>query len=127
MPEHPNAAMIRWALETIRTGDVEAVKAIWADDIEWHEIGREEPIRTKAELFAYLAEDSLIETDWEIHDVVGNDEHVVALTSGTASRDGRTMEYRVARVYHLRDGKVTARWELSDDTQRIADFFAEAR
>ena len=37
----------------------------------------------------------------------------------------RTLTYRTAEIYHMRDGKVTERWAFSDDTQRIIDFFAE--
>ena len=124
MSDHPNARLIRWALDTIRSGDAESVMEIWADDIEWHTFSRPEPIRTKAGMFASLAADSPIESDWVIHDVIGNDDHVIALTTDTATRDGETIEFRVARIYHVRDGKVTARWEFSDDTRRIVEFLS---
>lgn len=124
MADHPNAAMIRWALNEIRDGDVDEVMKIWADDIEWHTLGRSEPLRTKAELFEFLAADSPIESEWEIHDVVGNDDHVVALTTDTVTRDGESITFKVARIYHVRDGKVTARWEHSDDTERVRAFLA---
>jgi len=32
--------------------------------------------------------------------------------------------YRTAEIYHIRDGKVTARWAFSDDTAAINEFFA---
>lgn len=113
-------------MEAIKRGEAEAVAELWADEIEWHQIGLAEPIRTREELFAYLAEDDPVEFGWEVHDVVGNDEHVVALTTDTATAGGQTITFRAARTYHVRDGKVTARWEMSDDTQRIVDFVAWA-
>lgn len=125
MADHPNAALVRWALQTIRT-DPDAVAEIWADEIAWHTLGLSEPLRTKQQLFAYLAEESPIEREWEVHDVVGNDEHVVALITDRATLDGRTLEYRTALVFHVRDGKLNARWELSDDTQRVVEFLAQA-
>jgi ketosteroid isomerase-like protein len=31
--------------------------------------------------------------------------------------------YRTAEIYHVADGKVTARWAFSDDTAAINEFF----
>ena len=61
----------------------------------------------------------------KVHDVVGNDEHVIAMVEAHATRaDGRTLDYRTTEIAHMRDGKVTERWAFSDDTQKIIDFFA---
>jgi hypothetical protein len=60
----------------------------------------------------------------ELHDVVANDEHTVALVTAHATRGGKSLTYRVAEIYHMRDGKITERWAFSDDTQAITEFFA---
>jgi ketosteroid isomerase-like protein len=49
---------------------------------------------------------------------------VVLLVDATATRNGRTLDYKVAEAYHVRDGKIAERWAVSDDTARIAEFFA---
>jgi hypothetical protein len=94
-----------------------------ADDVEWWEIGRAEPVRGKDALLAHLARD----TGWHIvpfvHDVIASEDHVVVLFRSHASRAGHTLNYRVAEIYHVRDGKITARWAFGDDTERIARFF----
>jgi ketosteroid isomerase-like protein len=59
----------------------------------------------------------------KIHDVVANDDHTIALVDATATRDGETFSYKVAEIYHIKDGKLTERWAFSDDTARINDFF----
>ena len=41
----------------------------------------------------------------------------------TATRGGKTLEYRTAEIYHMKDGKITARWAFSDDTAQIVEFF----
>ena len=41
----------------------------------------------------------------ELHDVVTNDEHAVALFAARAERAGRRPEDRTAEVFHIRDGK----------------------
>jgi ketosteroid isomerase-like protein len=123
MAEHPNVTLARAMGEAMDRGDYEAAASYLADDVVWHEIGRAEPRRGKAELAA-----SAGQVDYEItgrtHDVVGNDEHVVVLVDATAKRGGRTLEYRTAEILHVNDGKVTERWAFSDDTARIVDFFA---
>ena len=39
MTEHPNALLIHQAWQAISVGDVETVKALWAEDIVWHVTG----------------------------------------------------------------------------------------
>jgi uncharacterized protein len=122
--EHPNAALVRQALEAFDRGDIQAMADLIADDVVWHQIGAE-TVRGKEALAASLPGGDV---DWNItanvHDVVANDEHAIALVDATATRGDRTLEYRTAEIMHIRDGKLTERWAFSDDTQRITDFFA---
>ncbi len=60
----------------------------------------------------------------DLHDVIANDEHLVALVDATATRNGKTLKYRTAEIHHMKDGKVTHRWAFSDDTEAIVKFFA---
>ena len=60
----------------------------------------------------------------KLHDVVATDDHTIALMENTVTRDGKSFTYRTAEIVHMRDGKVTARWAFSDDTDRINKFFA---
>jgi ketosteroid isomerase-like protein len=124
--EHPNATALRRMLDAMDTGDRQAMTDALADDVEWHEIGRSEPIRGKAALAErYLSgEGSAWDINGEVHDVVANDEHAIALVDATARKDGQEFHYRTAEIVHMRDGKITARWAFSDDTEAINRFFA---
>jgi len=128
MADHPNAAIIRAAGEEIeRSGDMMKMMDLLSDDIVWHEIGRAEPIRGKQALmerFAGMPEGASITT--ETHDIVANDEHCIQLVTATATMGDRSLVYRTAEIYHMRDGKVTERWAFSDDTERINAFFGGA-
>jgi uncharacterized protein len=128
MADHPSATLIRRGLEAFNEGDVEGMADLLADDVEWHEIGRAEPIHGKAALMDLYGGDPEPDADItaELHDVVANDEHAVALVTATARRGSRSFTYRTAEIYHVRDGKVTARWAFSDDTAAINEFFAGA-
>jgi ketosteroid isomerase-like protein len=127
MSDHPNAALVRKVLDAMNSGDQAALADMIADDIEWHEIGRADAIHGKEALAARFGMGSgtppPYEITGELHDVVANDEHTVALASAHATQDGRTYDYRVAEIYHNKDGKNSARWAFSDDTAAINDFF----
>lgn len=128
MADHPNAAIVRAASEEIeRTGDMMASMDLLSDDVVWHEIGRDEPIRGKQALmerFAGMPEGGAITT--ETHDIVANDDHCIQLVTATATMGDQSLVYRTAEIYHMRDGKITERWAFSDDTERINAFFGGA-
>lgn len=124
MDDHPNAAIVRSALERLNSGNLEATADFVTDDVEWHEIGRDEPIRGRDALAARMAEmPPGASITAELHDVVANDDHTIALITATASMGDQSLVYRVAEIYHVRNGKVSARWAFSDDTERINRFF----
>ena len=128
MADHPNAAKLRAAAEEMeRSGDMMSQMDLLDDNIVWHEIGSDQPLRGKqalAERFAGMPEGASIKT--ETHDIVSNDEHAIQLVTATATMGDQELVYRTAEIYHMRDGKITERWAFSDDTDRINKFFGGA-
>jgi len=125
MAEHPSATLIRQGLGALNRGDIHAMADMLADDVEWHEIGRTEPIVGKEALAArYASAMPAWNITGELHDILANDDHAIALVTAIANMDGRSLTYRVAEIYHIRDGKIAARWAFSDDTAAINAFFA---
>jgi ketosteroid isomerase-like protein len=120
-----SVALIHQFLDALDRDDTDAAGALLADNIEWHEIGRAEAIVGKEALAARFA-GALPQWDikGETHDVLANDEHAIALVTATANMGGKSLTYRVAEIYHIGDGKITARWAFSDDTAAITEFFA---
>jgi ketosteroid isomerase-like protein len=122
--EHPNAKLVREGLEAFDRRDIQAYADLIADDIVWHQIGAPDLHGKQA-----MAEQMSVNTgDYditaEVHDVIANDEHAIALVNATAHRDGREFRYRTAEIMHIRDGKLVERWAFSDDTEAIKNFFA---
>ena len=60
----------------------------------------------------------------DVHDVLANDEHAVALCTLSASRGTKSVEVPVANVSHVRDGKVTEFWGATTDPQASIDFWS---
>ena len=120
--EHPNASAIRKMGEAMDRGDWEALDGAVADDVIWHEIGGSEPKRGRA---ALRAEGTAADYDikFKLHDVIGGDDHTIALGEATATRGDKSLTYRTAEIYHMKDGKIAERWAFSDDTKAITDFF----
>lgn len=84
MSEHPNVAATRAGIEAFVKGDIATLTATIADDVVWHApgtnpyagtfTGKEETMARMGQLMQDGAHIS-----FDIHDVVGNDEHVVAM------------------------------------------------
>jgi uncharacterized protein len=124
MSEHPNATVVREMNEAMSRGDMAGAASRVADDVVWHVIGRAEPYRGTAELAGSMAGLSDFHITWEVHDLLASDDHVIGLGTAVATHGDRSLTYRTAEIYHVRDGKVTERWAFSDDTKAITDFFS---
>ncbi len=124
MSDHPNAARYRQVAAAMDAGDMATLADGIADDIEWWEIGASEPVRGKQALMERMQALSDYNISGDLHDVVANDDHLIALLNVTAAKADETLNYRTAEIYHVNaDGLVTHRWAFSDDTQAIIDFF----
>jgi ketosteroid isomerase-like protein len=125
MPQRENAAIARDLSDAFDRRDMQKIDALIADDVVWHQIGSPQPVRGKEALRAGAPG---FGADYEItgklHDILASDDHAVALVDATATRGGKTLSYRTAEIYHIRNGKVTERWAISDDTEAIRRFFA---
>jgi ketosteroid isomerase-like protein len=125
MADHPNAALYREIHEKLQQGDFEAAFEALDDDVVWHQIGAEtlhgkEAVRESMSGMEEFGADAF---DLDIHDVVGNEDHVVGLVQTTLNMDDQNFTYRTAEIAHIKNGKITERWAFSDDTQRIIEFF----
>ena len=128
MSEHPNVELVRRGYEAFSKGDLQTIDELFADDIVWHN-GTTGPFagdrRSKKEVFEFfgeLAERSNGTFAIEVHDVVGGDEHVVALTTTHGTRNGKSLDSRGADVWRLRDGKAVEFWHMATNTG-VADEF----
>ncbi len=130
MTEHPNVELTRRGYEAFAKGDLAALSELLADDVTWHVAGAgplSGTYRGRDEVFGFfgrLAEETAGTFRLDVHDVLANDEHSVALCTLSASRRGKSVEVPVANVTHVRDGKVTEFWGATADPQANIDFWS---
>jgi ketosteroid isomerase-like protein len=124
MSDHPIAARYRELTAALDAGDMGAIADSISDDVEWWEIGASEPVRGKQALVDRMEALSDFEISVSLHDVLSNDDHLIALLNVTARKGGESLDYRTAEIHHFNaDGQITQRWAFSDDTQAIIEFF----
>ena len=130
MTEHPNVELTRQGYEAFAQGDLAALSGLIADDATWHVSGTGQLDGTyhgQNEVFGFfarLAEETGGTFRLDVHDVLANDEHTVALCTLSASRGSKSIEVPVANVGHIRDGRITEFWSATADPQATIDFWA---
>jgi uncharacterized protein len=121
MAEHPNVARIRAGYAAFANGDVAVLTDLFAEDLLWHDSGRNQlsgEYRGREAvfgLFGKLMEVTEGSFRADLHTLLADDEHGIALVVLTASRGGRSVEVNEAHVFHMRDGKVVEFWNASAD------------
>jgi ketosteroid isomerase-like protein len=114
--EHANAMAYRLTVDAFRAGDLEALRDLIADDVVWHVPGTgplSGEVRGRDALFDWfrrLREVTGGTFTLQEHDVLGNDEHVVALSLMGAIKDGVPFTAHVISVFHYRNGLQLERW-----------------
>lgn len=127
---HPNEELGRRGYEAFSAGDMDTVRALFAEDIVWHLPGRNQmsgDYKGQGEVFALFAKNMELTKGTfklEIHDILANDEHIVALVVARAERDGKRIEDRQAHVLHVQNGKITEFWGHPGDQYAIDEFWA---
>jgi ketosteroid isomerase-like protein len=127
---HPNEDLVRRGYAAFGTGDIVTLRELFADKIVWH-VGGRSPIagdyKGKDEVlgfFAQLAQRAGGTFRVDVHDVLANDEHVVALVKVTAAREGKTLDDTGAQVFHVQAGKVTESWFHPGDAYADDEFWS---
>jgi ketosteroid isomerase-like protein len=127
--EHPDVLLVRQGFDAMERGDAQWMDEHLADDVVWHVGGNSKwsgAYEGKAKVLDFFARQmQSFESppSGEIHDVLGNDDHVVALgTVSAKARDGSTAEWKYVQVFHIKDGKATEVWGMTENDADIDPF-----
>ena len=102
--EHPNVTLVREGFEAFQKGDTGWMDRHLDDDVVWHVGGNSKwsgAYQGKANVLEYFARQAQATSGpplVDIHDIVGNDDHVVVLgTASATAPDGSTPRLRRER------------------------------
>jgi len=129
MTDHPNLERARAGYEAFAQGDMATVNELFADDIVWHSGGNNSltgDYEGKEAVLGFLGR-VMAETDGNfknnIHDMLANDDHGVALVSASATRGGKTLESNAVHIFHMREGQMTEFWAFPEDADAVDEFW----
>jgi ketosteroid isomerase-like protein len=128
---HQNEDLVRDFLGALGQGDIDTPPTqYWAEDIRMHVPGRSsiagdhKGAEQVLQALARLAELTGGTFSFEVHDVVANDEHAVALYIPRAERAGKQWTDNSVAVYHIRDGKISEIWIQPADLYAMDEFLS---
>ncbi|HEV8571923.1 MAG TPA: nuclear transport factor 2 family protein [Actinomycetota bacterium] len=127
---HANEDLLRRGYEAFAKADMPAVQAFFADDIVWHAPGRNPfsgDYKGAQEVLGFLGKTMELtggSFSLEVHDLLADDEHGVALVVARGQREGKSLEDRQVHVLHLQGGKVTEFWAHPGDQYAVDEFWS---
>lgn len=132
MAEHPNVERTRQGYAAFASGDLDKLRNDhFAPDVVFH-VGGHSPLTGEYKgidevfgFFGKLAEMTGGSFKLDVHDILANDEHVVALVRNTGERNGKRISQNVVHVFHVNpEGKFTENWGFPEDQQGADEFWS---
>ena len=130
MTDHPNLERSRAGYAAFASGDMATLSGFLSDDIVWHSggdnilTGDYEGKEAVLGFFGRLMQESGGSFKNDIHDMLANDEHGVALVTSSATRGGVSIEEHAVHVFHMRDGKMTEFWVFPENQDKFDELWA---
>lgn len=130
MTDHPNLERARAGYAAFAAGDMATVSDLFADDIVWHNGGNNiltgdyEGKEAVLGFFGRLVQETGGNFKNEIHDMLANDDHGVALVHASATRGDKSLEGNTVHIFHMRDGKMTEFWAFPEDQGVVDEFWS---
>jgi ketosteroid isomerase-like protein len=126
-----NETIMRKAFGAVQGRDPAALEEVFHPDVEWHDLAMDNPLGSEHKglgaVLTFLAakfESSADTLQVELHDVLANDEHGVALARLTAKRQGRSLEDRAAFVVHFEGDMIREVFAYADDPEKVNRFWS---
>jgi ketosteroid isomerase-like protein len=123
---HHLGALLRRLIEAFAADDVAGMEAAFDDDVTWHAPGTNRfsgQFRGRAAVLERLAQmrEAGISSRYDVHDVVANEEHAVALVHlHLEVAGGRRYDQPQVQVVHARGGRIVEFWTMNQD-QAVLD------
>jgi ketosteroid isomerase-like protein len=129
MADHPNAELFRRGYTAFQQGDLDTVRGLFDSNLVWHIPGHNHfsgdhvGVDNVLEMLGRNAQETNGTFNAELHDVLANDTHAVALATVFGEKDGKTLIDRYTHVVHISNGKVTASWIFGENQDKVDEFW----
>lgn len=127
--EHPNATIFRRGYAAFNSGDMDAIRELFDPNIVWHTGGRNRfsgdahGIDETLGFFLELVQASNGTFHIDVHDIVANDDHAVAMVTTHQEIGGTKYEDLGAHVVHMKNGRVTESWFFNWNPYQLDELF----
>ena len=127
-----DAELVRHGYEAFIAGDMEWLNTHLHENVVWHVPGHNVlsgDHRGRENVLAFFAKSVQIAIpEFDIHDIVASDDHVVAiLTTQWRRNDSQaTLEGKTVQVFHLDGEQAIEVWTLLEDPSRFDEFLEGA-
>ena len=132
MTAQEDAELVRHGYEAFIAGDMEWMNEHLYENIVWHVPGDNVlsgDYHGRENVLAFFAKSLTIALpEFDIHDVVASDDHVVALLDITWRRNdnGTTLEDKNVQIFHVSNGQALEVWTMSEDPAKFDQFLEGA-
>lgn len=127
---HANADLLAAHLDALSRGDIPTAMNFYSDDVTFHYPGSN-PLsgdyRGKEEVLALMGRVMELTSGSfrpDVHDILASDDHVAALVTVRAERDGTSVEWTSVDLFHIRDGKLSEHWVHEVDQDLVDRFWS---
>jgi ketosteroid isomerase-like protein len=127
---HPNADVLAAHLDALSRGDIATAMSSYSNDVVLHYPGRN-PLsgdyRGKDRVLALMGRVmELTQGSFrpDVHDILASDDHVAALVTVRAERNGQPVEWTSIDLFHVRDGKLAEHWVHEADQDMVDRFWS---
>jgi len=130
MSQHPNAALIRDALRAVARAEVETLKQLCADGIQWHATGRtpwggdHQGIEAVLDYLGRVGEAADV-FHADLTDLLVSDERAATVMQISARRGERRLEVQFLILYRIAEGKIAEMWSAPLDPHATDAFWAD--
>jgi uncharacterized protein len=120
--------LVRHGYEAFIAGDMEWMNEHLHDTIVWHNPGNNAfsgDYKDREEVLSFFARSvQHVIPEFDLHDILASEDHVVALLSVTWRRqdNGQSITTKGAQVFHVDNGKAIEVWTMAEDQSEIDRF-----
>ncbi len=125
-----NKKLIQRGFDAFAQGDMEAMSEVLSPTVIWHTpgdnilAGDRRGLEETLSLFGQIGQETGGQVSQEIHAILADDEHAVALVNSSITRNDKTVEGSSVFVFHVSGGQVSECWAHNSEQAALDDLWS---